>query len=47
MDKACLVTRLAESLFAPGVFKAVWHYPDEDFVYFNGIISEVTYGYNE
>lgn len=29
----------------PTKFQAVWNYPDEDFVYFDGIISEVTYGY--
>ena len=31
----------------PTKFQAVWNYPDEDFVYFDGIISEVTYGYAE
>lgn len=29
----------------PTKFQAVWNYPDEDFVYFDGIISEVSYGY--
>lgn len=28
----------------PSVFKAVWNYDDGDFTYFNGIISEVTFG---
>lgn len=28
----------------PTVFKAVWNYEDEDFVYFDGVISEVCYG---
>lgn len=31
----------------PTKFQAVWNYPDEDFVYFDGIISEVNYGYAE
>lgn len=31
----------------PTKFQAVWNYPDEDFVYFDGIISEVTCGYAE
>lgn len=31
----------------PTKFQAVWNYPDEDFVYFDGVISEVTYGYSE
>ena len=26
-------------------FQAVWNYPDGDFVYFDGVISEVSYGY--
>ncbi len=30
----------------PMKFKAVWHYPDEDFVYFDGTISEVSYNYS-
>lgn len=29
----------------PTKFQAVWNYPDGDFVYFNGVISEVSYGY--
>lgn len=28
----------------PTNFKAIWNYPDEDFVYFDGIISTVAYG---
>ncbi len=28
----------------PTKFQAVWNYPDGDFVYFDGIISEVSYG---
>lgn len=28
----------------PTNFQAVWNYSDEDFVYFNGVISEVSYG---
>ena len=27
----------------PTKFKAIWNYPDEDFVYFDGTISEVRY----
>lgn len=27
----------------PTKFKAIWNYPDEDFVYFDGTISEVSY----
>lgn len=29
----------------PSVFQAVWNYPDGDFIYFDGEISEVSYGY--
>ena len=29
----------------PSKFQAVWEYPDEDLVYFDGVISEVSYGY--
>lgn len=29
----------------PTNFQAVWNYPDGDFVYFNGVISEISYGY--
>lgn len=28
----------------PTEFQAVWNYPDEDFIYFNGVISGVSYG---
>lgn len=31
----------------PTKFQAVWNYPDEDFVYFDGIINKVNYGYDE
>lgn len=31
----------------PTKFQAVWNYPDGDFVYFDGVISEVTYGYKQ
>lgn len=31
----------------PTKFQAVWNYPDGDFIYFDGIISEVSYGYTE
>lgn len=30
----------------PTKFQAVWNYPDGDFVYFDGVISEVSYGYD-
>lgn len=29
----------------PKNFQAVWNYPDGDFVYFDGIIGEISYGY--
>ena len=29
----------------PTKFQAVWNYPDGDFIYFDGIISKVSYGY--
>lgn len=29
----------------PTKFQAVWNYPEGDFTYFDGVISEVTYGY--
>lgn len=29
----------------PTKFQAVWNYPDGDFVYFDGSISEISYGY--
>lgn len=28
----------------PTQFQAIWHYPDEEFIYFDGIINEVAYG---
>lgn len=28
----------------PTKFSAIWNYPDEDFAYFNGVISRVEYG---
>jgi hypothetical protein len=31
----------------PSKFQAVWNYPDGDFVYFDGLISEVSYGNEE
>lgn len=31
----------------PTKFKAVWNYPDGEFIYFDGVISEVSYGYTE
>ena len=31
----------------PTKFQAVWNYPDEDFIYFDGIISKVSYGFPE
>ena len=31
----------------PTKFQAVWNYPDADFIYFDGIISDVAYGYAE
>lgn len=31
----------------PTKFQAVWRYPDEDFVYFDGVIAEVSYNYTE
>ncbi|MFG6324747.1 MAG: hypothetical protein K1W41_26505 [Lachnospiraceae bacterium] len=31
----------------PTKFQAVWNYPDGDFVYFDGVISEVSYGYKQ
>lgn len=33
------------SIKHPTKFQAVWNYPNEDFVYFDGVISEVSYGY--
>lgn len=31
----------------PTKFQAVWNYPDGDFVYFDGVISEISYGYGQ
>lgn len=31
----------------PTRFQAVWNYQDGDFVYFDGVISEVSYGYEQ
>lgn len=31
----------------PTKLQAVWNYPDGDFVYFDGVISEVSYGYKQ
>lgn len=31
----------------PTKFQAVWNYPDRDFVYFDGVIREVSYGYKQ
>ncbi len=31
----------------PTKFQAVWNYADGDFVYFDGVISEVSYGYKQ
>lgn len=31
----------------PKKFQAVWNYPDGDFIYFDGIVSRVSYGYQE
>lgn len=31
----------------PTKFQAVWNYSDGDFVYFDGVISEVSYGYKQ
>lgn len=40
----CSDYQLSESgIKHPTKFQAVWNYPDKDFVYFDGIISEVTY----
>ena len=35
----------ANGMKYPTKFQAVWHYPDGDFVYFDGRISEISYGY--
>ncbi len=31
----------------PAKFQAVWNYPDGDFTYFDGTVSEVSYGYRQ
>lgn len=36
---------VANDIKYPSKFQAVWNYPDGDFVYFDGVISEVSYGY--
>lgn len=35
----------ANGMKYPTKFQAVWHYPDGDFVYFDGRINEISYGY--
>lgn len=41
----CSDYRLSENgIKYPTTFQAVWHYPDEDFKYFDGKISKITYG---
>jgi len=37
----------ANGIKYPVKFQAVWNYPDGDFVYFDGVISAVSYGYAE
>ncbi|MCR5095049.1 MAG: hypothetical protein K6B72_13860 [Lachnospiraceae bacterium] len=34
----------ADGINRPTGFQAIWNYEDEDFVYFDGIISSITYG---
>lgn len=36
---------VASGIKYPSKFQAVWNYPDGDFAYFDGVISEVSYGY--
>lgn len=44
----CRDYRLSEyGIKFPAKFQAVWNYPDGDFVYFDGDISEVSYGYEQ
>ena len=31
----------------PTKFQAVWNYPEGDFVYFDGVIGEVSYDYTQ
>ena len=33
-----------DGLNLPTTFKAVWNYPDGDFIYFDGKINSVSYG---
>ncbi len=43
----CAEYRLADSgIKHPTKFQCVWHYPEEDFVYFDGVISEISYGHS-
>ena len=35
----------ADGLRQPTTMQAVWNYPDGDFVYFDGVISRLSYGY--
>lgn len=37
----------ASGIKYPTKFQAVWNYPDGNFVYFDGVISEVSYGYKQ
>lgn len=37
--------RSENQIMYPTKFQAVWNYPDGDFVYFDGTISKVSYGY--
>lgn len=37
----------ANGIKYPSKFQAVWNYPDGDFIYFDGVISEVSYGYEQ
>ena len=44
----CEDYRLSKNgIMYPTKFRAVWNYPDSDFVYFDGIINEVSYGYGQ
>jgi hypothetical protein len=43
----CSDYRFADSgIKQPTKFKAVWNYPTEDFVYFDGTITEISYGFS-
>lgn len=35
----------ASGIKYPTKFKAVWNYPEGDFIYFDGVINEVSYGF--